>query len=244
MLQAAILLALFAGSQAAAQSITGASFEEPTDRYDHGILGDAVEWGALRVLVTGPGGTGSHTVRLPQPLVFEDVAPRLWDVTGDGAPEVVVVQSSLSRGARLLVLGVVEGRLIELAATPFIGERHRWLAPAGAADLDGDGRIEIAYVDRPHLNRVLRILRMRPGDAGGWSLEEVAAVKGLTNHRIGDPNISGGLRDCRESRAIVTASADWTRVLATTYDGTTTETVDLGPNDGPAALAAALDCEN
>jgi hypothetical protein len=46
-----------------------------------------------------------------------------------------------------------------LAATPHIGSANRWLAPIGAADLDGDGRVEIAYVDRPHLARTLRIWR-------------------------------------------------------------------------------------
>ena len=242
---AAAVLALCAAGPAAAQTIVDAAFDEPTDRYDHGILGDALEWGALRVRVraaTG-GGIGSHTLRLPQDAVFEDTAPRLWDVTGDGAPEVVAVQTSLALGARLLVMGLADGQLTALAATPYIGQTHRWLAPAGAADLDGDGRIEIAYVDRPHLDRVLRILRMVPGDAGGWSLEEVAAVPGLTNHRIGDRTISGGLRDCGTGPSIVTASADWSRIVATTFDGKSAATADLGPLDAPDAMARALACQ-
>ena len=32
---------------ASAQGIARASFGDPTTRYDHGVLGDAVEWGSL-----------------------------------------------------------------------------------------------------------------------------------------------------------------------------------------------------
>jgi hypothetical protein len=74
-----------------------------------------------------------------------------------------------------------------------IGQRNRWLAPIGAADLDGDGRVEIAYVDRPHLARTLRVWRSRPGG----TLTEIATATGLTNHRIGEAFITGGIRDAR-----------------------------------------------
>jgi len=30
-------------------TILSAEYAEPTDRYAHGILGDAIEWGALRI---------------------------------------------------------------------------------------------------------------------------------------------------------------------------------------------------
>ena len=81
------------------------------------------------------------------------------------------------------------GDLRLVAATPNIGQRNRWLAPVAAADLDGDGATEIAYVDRPHLARRLRIWRFE-----GGSLTEIAALPGLTNHRIGEAFITGGLR--------------------------------------------------
>ena len=40
------------------------------------------------------------------------------------------------------------------------------LAPLGAADLDGDGKIELAYIDRPHLAKILRIWRFDDGARG------------------------------------------------------------------------------
>lgn len=224
---ASVALALGVGGAAAAQ-ITGAHYEEPTTRYAHGVLGDAVEWGALVIALP----SGRVRIRLPADRVFEDVAPRLWDVTGDGNPEVVVVESHLARGARLAIYdntGLV-------AATPFIGTPNRWLAPVGAADLDGDGAVEIAYVDRPHLARTLRIWRFRDG-----ALTQVGSASGFTNHRIGWDHIIGGLRDCAGGPELVLASGDWASVMAVRYDGTV-QARRLGAYSD-AAIAAAMTCQ-
>ena len=144
----------------ASETITTARYAEPTTRYDHAVLGDDVEWGAL-VLTLAPcdGCAGRKvTLRLPPERVFEDLAPRL--ITGDhGRPLAMVVESDTAKGARL---ALYDGTGL-YAATPFIGQRHRWLAPLGAADLDGDGHLEIAYIDRPHLAKTLRVWRLRAG---------------------------------------------------------------------------------
>ena len=138
--------------------IIKAEYQAPTTRYDHGILGDAIEWGALRLTVDQCFGCAAKSIRefvirLPESRVFEDTAPRLADLDGDASPEVMAVETDINQGARLAIYD--ESGLI--AATPFIGQTHRWLAPIGAADLDGDGLIEIAYVDRPHLARLIRV---------------------------------------------------------------------------------------
>jgi len=186
----------------------------PTDRYDHDVLGGLPPWTVLEVgaIACGACRHGSETtwVRLPDDLVFEDVAPRLWDVTGDGRPEIVVVESHVDKGARLAVWTYSDlgADLTRLATTDFIGTRHRWLAPAGVADFDGDGRIEIAYVDRPHILGDLVFVQL-----DGDRLVESTRLPGLTNHRIGDAFISGGLRDCGQGPELVLASLDWTRML-------------------------------
>ncbi|GAB4390849.1 FG-GAP repeat domain-containing protein [Albidovulum sp.] len=213
----------------ATAEIVAARYADPTGRYDHGILGDAVEYGAL--VLTLDTGRRLRLV-LPPSRVFEDIAPRLADLDGDGAAEVIAVETDLDRGARLAILD--ESGLV--AATPFIGRRHRWLAPVGAADLDGDGRVEIAYVDRPHLARILRIWRLRDG-----RLEELAARPGLTNHRIGEDRIAGGIRDCGAGPEIILASADWSRLLAVRFDGRAIALRDLAPWSAQAE-GAALAC--
>ncbi len=226
---AGLALAFLAGA-VSAQEITGASYGDPTTRYDHGILGDAVEWGALELELSG----GSRrTFVLPETHVFEDTAPRLADLDGDGAPEVIVVETDMALGARLAVYGV--SGLI--AATPHIGRTHRWLAPVGAGDLDGDGLFEIAYVDRPHLARVLRVWRFEDG-----TLREVAALDGLTNHRIGDPGIAGGIRDCGDGPEMVMLDAGWSRVMAARMVSGRIEARAVSRDVSPAGIAAVLGC--
>ncbi len=218
-----------AGQGASAQTILSAEFTEPTPRYDHAILGDALEWGALTLTLSD--GT-RRLFRLPETLVFEDLTPRLADLDGDGAPEVIVVETSLAKGGRLAVWGP-EGRI---AQTPHIGQTHRWLAPIGAADLDGDGKVEIAYIDRPHLAKELRIWRFENGH-----LSEVTRAKGLTNHRIGWDYIEGGIRDCGQGPEMITADAEWRQVMASRFKGGQLRSRALGPYS-PAAIADALAC--
>ena len=229
------LAALLLAAPASAERISDARYDGPTTIYDHGILGDAVEWSIL-VLRLADGAEVS--VRWDSPMLFEDTAPRVVDLDGDGSDEVIVVETHLERGARLAVWGVEDGQPVQRVATPFIGQSNRWLAPAAWGDLDGDGAGEIAYVDRPHLLRKLRILRYRR-DGNGAGLEPVAEVDGVTNHRIGDREISGGLRACDAVPELVLLSPDWSRVVVLRLPGLVTR--DLGPN-GPGAVERALTC--
>ncbi len=89
MLRAAFLTVALA-APVEAQQIVGAEYADPTGRYPHGILGDALEWGTLVLSLSD--GRRLRLV-LPGSRVFEDVAPRLNDVDGDGDMEAVVVES-------------------------------------------------------------------------------------------------------------------------------------------------------
>jgi len=209
--------------------ITAARFTDPTPRYDHGILGDAVEWGALELTVDGR----TRSLVLPDSRVFEDLAPRLADLDGDGAAEVIVVETDLARGARLSIYGA-DGLI---AATPYIGRTHRWLAPIGAADLDGDGAVEIAYIDRPHLAKTLRIWRFENG-----ALTEVASVPGLTNHQIGWDYMLGGIRDCGAGPEMITADATWSRMMASAFDGKTIASREIDVVTDRSSFDDALAC--
>ena len=231
-----LLAALFAhpAMGAATEAIVSANYTLPTTRYDHAILGDAIEYGALDLRLDDG---RNLRLTLPENRVFEDIAPRLADLDGDGAPEVIVVETDLGRGARLAVYGAAG----LIAATPFIGRTHRWLAPIGAADLDGDGRVEIAYIDRPHLARTLKVWRFHDG-----RLTLVAKLGGLTNHQIGQDHITGGIRTCGQTPEIITLNAGWTQVMATRLQAGRLQSRALGPFTGsvtgPMAVRDALRC--
>lgn len=211
--------------------IVGARYIEPTTRYAHGVLGDAIEHGALEIEIEG---ASRIIIRLPEERVFEDTEPRLADVDGDGRAEVVVVEAHQNQGARLAIYNA-EGLV---AAIPYIGTRNRWLAPIAIADLDGDGAVELAYIDRPHLAKTLRVWRY---DAG--TLTQITALEGLTNHRIGERDIGGGLRDCGAGPEMVVASADWRRLVGVIFDGSTLTARDIGPHRDRSSFAAALACK-
>ena len=215
---------------ACAETIVSADYAAPTDRYAHGILGDAIEWGQLTITTD----TGVRRFTLPQDRVFEDVAPRLADVDADGLPEVIVVETLASEGAQLAIYDETG----KIAATPHIGRTNRWLAPIGVSDLDGDGIIELAYIDRPHLAKTLRVWRFADG-----ALEPVADLAGLTNHRIGERDIGGGMRDCGQGPEMITANADWSKVMATTLRAGQLQTRAIGTHANRSSFATALACE-
>lgn len=244
---AALVAALLCAGPVAARCVEGdgawitrACYDSPksSDLYRHDILGRTPEWSRL-VVTLGPKG---RAVREGAALAFsvgkhrlyEDVAPRLADLDGDGKPEIIVVETDHRMGARLLAL-FLNGRS---AATPFIGTPRRWLAPVGAADLDGDGQVEIAYVETPHRDKVLKIARL---DAN--MIRVVAQAPGLTNHRIGDEFIQGRIAVCGGRPVVLTADADWSRVMGTVFDGDGLESRDMGPYAGPESFAGVPGCD-
>ena len=232
-----------AGLASADETITSARFTDPTTRYAHGVLGDDIEYGGLEItvkdnsppsLVTKPVYKSSViTIKLPLDRVFEDLAPRLVDVDLDGSNEVIVVESSVHTGAQLAIYDTYGDKI---ASTPHIGTRFRWLAPVGAADLDGDGHVEIAYIDRPHLAKTLRIGRFKD-----HALTEIASLPDLTNHRIGEDYISGGLHKCSDRPEMILVNGNWSRIISVSYQEGWVKT-DLGPYTGRNSLNRAVKC--
>lgn len=194
-----------------------ATYASPTDRYPHNIMGSLAAHTDL-VVALQPCRDCAETgetiaVRLPENLVFEDFAPRLFDLNLDGRPEIVVVESDQDKGARLAVWEVASGdgapRLVRAATTDFIGRRFRWLAPIGAADFDGDGSLELAYVETPHLGKTLRIVKR-----DGPRLREIAAVKGVTNHAIGQETVHSRIESCAGTPVIVALDANGGQIVS------------------------------
>ncbi len=213
-------------------------YGDPTTEYGHGVLGDAIE--AKRIFLRSPrSDCGVFITDAGEGHVFEDTVPRLFDVDGDGVNEVIAVRSSFTQGAQLVVYHEGQGSTLEImASTDYIGQRNRWLAVVGAADLDGDGVIEIAYVDRPHLAKTLRVVSV-----DGDKLVQETAAAGVTNHRIGERDIAGGIRDCGSGPEMIVANANWSALLSVTLQDGTLSGQQIGEDTSRTAFAAAMACK-
>jgi hypothetical protein len=163
------------------KNIAEAWLADPTTRYRHFVLGSSYEAASVVALLRD-GRTLKLT--LPEDSVFEDRQPRLADLDGDGLDEIVLVRSYVGRGAALAIIGIVGDKLRIVAETPPTGAANTWINPAGIADFDGDGKLDIAYVQMPHVLGRLRLWTMQSG-----KLVEIASMPDTSNHMAGSRDI-------------------------------------------------------
>ncbi|CAB5081896.1 hypothetical protein D3OALGA1CA_279 [Olavius algarvensis associated proteobacterium Delta 3] len=164
--------------------IRRAWFAGPTSRYTHGVLGDAIEASQLVVETR----SGHHIIaQLPPDRVFEDLEPRVVNLTGDQTDEILAIETHLQQGASLVVYDLVGDGLVPIAATPFLGKAYRWLNPVGVGDFDGDGAVDVALVATPHIGGILRLYRVN-----GDQLSLFAEYAGVSTHHIGSTELGLG----------------------------------------------------
>ena len=154
-------------------TIARAWLAEPTGRYRHAVLGDAIEAGSL-VIETRDG--KRRTLKLGADAVFEDLEPRIVEI--GGVERIVVVKSYLDRGSALAVIDGDTATIVE--ETPPIGHGNAWRNPAGIADYDGDGTTDIAAVRQPHVVGRLELWSWRNG-----KLVKTFDLTDVCNHVIG-----------------------------------------------------------
>ncbi len=163
-------------------AVVEASYALPVERYGHWALGRPHEYARLTATTAG----GRRLVfDLPEDEVFEDLAPRIVRLAAGEPESLLTIVSHRANGARLVLLRSRGDRLAIHAQGPPIGRPMRWLNPVGVADLDGDGRAEIAAVLTPHIGGTLTVYRQR-----GPDLVQVAALWGFSNHVFGSPELA------------------------------------------------------
>lgn len=112
--------------------------------------------------------------------MFEALRPWVIDLDGDGRDEIIVVRSYLDTGAVLAIFAIQDGRIVPHAQTEPIGLPYCWLNPAGIGDFDGDGGLEIAYVETPHIGGILHVVSYE-----GGRLRREGRLSGFSNHALG-----------------------------------------------------------
>jgi hypothetical protein len=148
-----------------------------TDRYKHGVLGDAIEATSI-VILERHSLEVLHRYDLPAPYVFEDITVR--PVRTGARDQLAVVQSGPNGGAALALLGLNAGKL-ELSVGPDFGQPNRWLNP-----LVGFG--EVYAIHTPHIGGVLT--RYAPSKG---SLNASKQLEGLSSHSINSRNLESAL---------------------------------------------------
>lgn len=179
---AVLLAAALVVSNIGAETIIEAHYAAPVDRYGHFALGRPHEYAR----VTATTNTGrALTLQLPEDEVFEDLAPRLVRLAAGEPEEILAIVSRRTGGTRLVMIRLSGDGLTISAQSAPIGIPMRWLNPVGVADLDGDGRAEIAAVITPHVGGTLKVYRRK-----GAALVEIAALAGFSNHVYGSPELA------------------------------------------------------
>lgn len=191
--------------------IESAWYGGATDRYAHGVLGDSIE--ATTLYVKHRDNTDcALAFTLDEQRVFEDVTPRIADVTGDGRDNIIAIESHTDHGAALAIYGIQNDELVRVTGTPPIGTRYRWLAPIGSADFNGDDIQDVAYIETPHLAGVLQIWSFADGQA-----RKLVSKAGFSNHRIGENTNTGGVVQCHGRPRIVVPDVRWSRTMTVEF---------------------------
>ncbi len=154
---------------------------DPTDKYNHGILGDQFEAESLTLIETKPEIRISSVITLPENEVIEGISPIWVDLDGDHEREIVVTVSDLELGAGILVFSEAGERLAE---GPKMGRPFRWRHQIGYLNLGPSGENELVVVRTPHIGGVVEYYQYSDGD-----LYIVAEHPGITSHILGSRNL-------------------------------------------------------
>ncbi|MCP4361321.1 MAG: hypothetical protein GY796_25205, partial [Chloroflexi bacterium] len=121
---------------------------DPTDRYAHGVLGDALEGGGITLLETAPEIRIASQIPIAAPQVVEGLMPLWVDWNGDGRREIIVTLSDANQGAQINLFSEAGERLAQGAA---VGQGNRWRHQIAVAPFGPNGEMELAAVLTPHI---------------------------------------------------------------------------------------------
>ncbi|HRQ38180.1 MAG TPA: hypothetical protein PLD25_09720 [Chloroflexota bacterium] len=191
---------------------------DPTDRYAHGVLGDAIEASGFALIQTDPEIKVLAHFNTPEPQVAEGIMPLWADWNGDGQRELLLTLADADQGAQY-ALFAEDGR--QLATSLSIGQGNRWRHQIAIAPLGPNGEMELTAVRTPHLESIVEFYQWQ-----GSELQLVAELPGYTSHVIGSRNLDMAMVgdfDGNGRVELLIPTADFTRLggIQRTDDGAT-----------------------
>jgi len=157
-----------------------AQYTNPTERYNHRVMGDGVEGTQLVVVVDSV----FYELSLADNYVFEDIRPRLFDVDQDGNLEMITIRTEITQGAGIMIYKILNNQLQEYAFVPEIGQSSRWLNIVTLNDLDEDGIVELVWIQTPHIGGILKLAKIQEGE-----LTVLDEKSEYSNHGYGERNL-------------------------------------------------------
>jgi len=157
----------------------------PTDRYDHDILGDAIDASAINLIETEPELRILKTIMIEAPDVIEGISAIWADIDNDGARDIIVTLSNNRGGSRIDAFHE-DGTL--LTESDPIGLGHRWRHQIAVASFDGSGMPLLAAIRTPHIGGIIEFFQYENG-----KLEITNEIKGFSSHSIGSRNLDSAL---------------------------------------------------
>ena len=154
---------------------------EPTEIYNHAVLGDGLEARTITLIDTDPTTRVISTISLEDNEVIEGIAPIWVDLIGDEDREIIVTVSDRELGAGIVVFSETGDRL---AMGPMMGRPFRWRHQITVAPTGPDGENELIVVRTPHIGGVIEYYRIENGE-----LKVAAEYAGITSHVIGSRNL-------------------------------------------------------
>ena len=195
-----------------------AQYIDPTSRYDHGVMGDKIEAGGLVVFSSGV----FHELSLDTDYVFEDIRPRLLDADQDGDLEILCIRTHVERGAGIVIYEIADDQLQEYAFVEEIGIRNRWLNYVAADDFDEDGKLELAWIQTPHIGGILKVARVERG-----SLTPIAETSQYSNHGFGERNLClSALTSNNNQKVIYVPNQNRTKIVGFVFQNDALELVE------------------
>ncbi len=152
---------------------------DPTERYQHGILGDVIEASSVTLVQLADQPSVIRKFSVPAGWVIESILPLWSDWDGDGQREIVLTLSNKTSGSKLVLYD--EGGNVLAESNP-IGKGFRW-RHAFAIDVFGEnGEKLLVDVQTPHIGGIVGFYTWNKEEK---MLKSEATLSGYSTHDIG-----------------------------------------------------------
>jgi hypothetical protein len=154
---------------------------DPTEEYNHGIMGDTIEAGSITIINTDGVPYLETIIEVPDGKVIEGIIPIWTDMDNDGEREVIVTLSNSDQGAQIVAFN--EQGEIKYQG-PTIGQGYRWRHQLAVAPFDGGIEKKLVDILTPHIGGVVEFYDIKNG-----AMNIGSSLSGYSSHKIGSRNL-------------------------------------------------------